>query len=78
VERLGFGKEPIKPTPLEIQTPKFFEPPLLIYPRVMGELCTLDKTEDDRILEPSQDGTNPIEGEGVPGEHIVGLHGEVP
>ena len=75
VERLSLGKKPIKPTPLEIQLPKLLKAPLLVYLRVVGELSTLDETEDDRIFEPSEDGTNPIEREGVSGERVVGLHG---
>ena len=74
MERLGLGKEPIKPTPLEIQPSKLFESPLLVYLRVMRELSTLDETEYDRVLEPGQNGTNPIEREGVSGEGVVGLH----
>ena len=74
MERFGLGKEPIKPTPLEIQPPEFFEATLLVYLRVMGKLSTLDKTEDDRVLKPGQNGTNPVEGEGIPGERVVGLH----
>ena len=75
MERLGFGKEPIKPAPLEIEASKLFKAPLLVYPRVVGKLSTLDEAEDDRVLKPSQNGTNPIEREGVPGERVVGLHG---
>lgn len=74
VESLGLGKKPIKPTSLEIQPSKLFESPLLVYPWIMGELSTLDETKDDRIFKPSQDGTNPIEGEGISGERVIGLH----
>ena len=75
VERLCFSKEPFEPTPLEIQLAELFETSLLVYLRVVGELSAFDETEDDCIFEPSQDGTDPVEGEGVPGEHIIGLHG---
>ena len=78
MERLDLSKEPFKPTSLEIQLSEFFESPLLVYLGVVGELSTFDETEDDRVFEPSQDGTDPIEGEGIPGEHIVGLHGWIP
>lgn len=74
VEGLGLSEEPFKPTSPEIQFVQLFESPLLVYLRVVGELSTFDETEDDRVFEPSQNGTDSIEGEGVPGEHIIGLH----
>ena len=78
MESFGLGKKPVKPTSLEIQFSKLFESTLLVYLWVVGELGTLDETEDDRIFEPNQDGANPIEGEGVSGESIIGLHDWLP
>lgn len=78
VESLNLGKEPIKPASLEIQPFELFESPLLVYPRVVSELGALDETEDDCVFEPSQDGANSFEGEGVSGERIIGLHGWLP
>jgi hypothetical protein len=75
VKPFDFREKPIKPASLEIQPSKFFESPLLVYPRVVSELSAFDETEDDRIFEPSQDRTNSIEGEGISGDHIIGLHG---
>ena len=74
VEGFDLGKEPIKPTPLEIQLSKLFEPSFLVYLRVVGELSSLDETEYDRVFEPGQNGTDPIEREGISGERVVGLH----
>lgn len=78
VESLGFGEEPFKPASLDIHLVELLKGSPLVYLRVMGELGTLDEAEDDCVLEPSQDGADPIEGEGIPGEHIVGLHGWLP
>ena len=78
MEGLSLGKEPIKPASLEIQGSKLLESPLLVYLWIVSELSTLDETEDNRIFEPSEDGTNPFEGERVSGERIVGLHDWLP
>ena len=78
VEGFDFSKEPIKPTSLELQSPEFFEPSLLVYLRVVSKLSALDETEYDRVFEPGQNGTDPIEREGISGERIVGLHGWEP
>lgn len=78
VESLCLGKEPIKPTPVEIQRSKLLESPLLVHPWVVSELSAFDETEDDCILEPSQDRTDSIEGEGISGGRIIGLHGWLP
>ena len=78
VEGLDLGKEPIKPTSLEIQLPKLFEFSFLVYLRVVSKLSTLDETEYDRVFEPGQNGTDSIEREGVSGECVVGLHGWEP
>lgn len=74
VECLGLSKEPFEPASFEVQLVELFESPLLVYLRIVGELSAFDETKDDRVFEPSQDRANPIEGEGIPGEHIVGLH----
>ena len=74
VEGFNLGQEPIKPASLELQYPKFFEPSLLVYLRIVSKLSTLDETEYDGVFEPGQNGTDPIEREGVSGERIVGLH----
>ena len=78
VESLGLGKEPIKPTPVEIQRFKLLESPLLVHPRVVSELSTFDETEDDCVFKPSQDRTNSVEGERISGGRIIGLHGWLP
>jgi hypothetical protein len=44
----------------------------------MGKLSTLDEAEDDSVLEPSQNGADPVERERISGEHIIGLHGWPP
>ena len=53
VESLDFGKEPLKPTTLEIQLVELLEGPFLVYLRVVGELSALDETEDDCVFESS-------------------------
>lgn len=55
VERLGFGKEPVKPTSIEFHLVEFFESTLVVYLGVVGELSTFNETEDDCVFEPSQD-----------------------
>ena len=74
MKRLDLSEEPIEPTPPEIQLPELVKGPLLVYLWVVGKLSTLNETEDDCVFEPSQNGTNPVEREGVPGEPVVGLH----
>lgn len=72
METLGLSEEPLEPTPLEIE---FFETSLLVYLGVVGELGAFYETEDDGVFEPSQDGTDPFEREGIARVHVIGLHG---
>ena len=78
VESFGLGKEPIKPTSLEIQLPKLFKGTLLVHFWVVGKLSTFDEAEDNCVFEPSQDRTNPVEGERVSGGRVIGLHDWLP
>ena len=52
LEGFDLGKEPIEPTPLELQSPEFFEPSLLVYLLVVNKLNALDETEYDTLFEP--------------------------
>ena len=61
MEGFDFGKEPTKPTSLELQSSGFLEPSLLVYLRVVSGLSMLDETEYDRVFELGQNGADPIE-----------------
>ena len=78
MEDFDFGKEPTKPTSLELQSSGFLEPSLLVYLRVVSGLSMLDETEYDRVFELGQNGADPIEREGISGKRIVELHGWEP
>ena len=49
-----------------------------MYPWIVDGLSTLGERDDDCASEPSENGVNPIEREGVPGERVVGLYGRRP
>ena len=52
MEGFDLGKEPIKSTSLELQSPESFEPSLLVYLLVVNKLNALDETEYDTLFEP--------------------------
>ena len=75
MEGFDLCKEPIKSTSLELQSPEFFEPSLLVYLLVVNKLNMLNETKYDSLFEPGQNGTDHIEREEISGERTVGQHG---
>lgn len=74
MESLRLFQEPLEPAPFELERLKLLEDATLIDLGVVCELRALYERKDDRVFEAGEDGPDPVQGERVFCERIIGLH----
>ena len=74
MESLRLFQEPFEPTPFELERFELLENAPLVDLGVMGELGAFYERKDDRVFEAGEDGPDPVQGERVFCERVIGLH----
>lgn len=74
MENLRLFQEPLEPAALELESLELPEDASLVYFGVVCELRAFDERKDDGVLEAVEDGPDPVQGERVFCERVVGLH----
>jgi len=65
MENLGLFQEPLKPTPVKLESLEFLENTTLVNLGIVSKLSTFYEREYDSVLEADENGPNPLEGEWV-------------
>ena len=74
MESLRLFQEPLEPAARELESLELPEDAPLVYFGVVCELRAFDEGKDDGVFEAVEDGPDPIQGERVFCERVVGLH----
>jgi len=74
VESLRLFQEPLEPAARELESLELPEDASLVDFGVVCELRAFDERKDDGVFEAVEDGSDPLQGERVFCERVVGLH----